>query len=62
MVAILVFVVFLAMIPETPRWLAARGMEPQAAAVLERIGGTTYATEQMQEIRSVVARGNGHVA
>ena len=51
MVAILVFVVFLYMIPETPRWLAARGMEPQALAVLDRIGGPEYAGQQMQEIR-----------
>ncbi|MHB8863953.1 MAG: sugar porter family MFS transporter [Pirellulaceae bacterium] len=51
MVAILVFLIFLIMIPETPRWLAARGLEPQAIAVLKRIGGVTYAREQIEEIR-----------
>jgi len=59
MVAILVFVVFLVMIPETPRWLAARGMEPQATAVLERIGGATYAAEQIQEIRASLREETG---
>ena len=50
------------MMPETPRWLAARGMEPQALAVLERIGGAEYAGQQMQEIRKSLSRGDGHVA
>ena len=52
MVAILIFVVFLYAVPETPRWLAARGMESQALAVLDRIGGAEYAEQQMKEIRN----------
>jgi sugar porter (SP) family MFS transporter len=59
MIAILVFVGFLVMIPETPRWLAARGMEPQAIAVLERIGGSAYAEQQIQEIRSSLCEETG---
>jgi SP family arabinose:H+ symporter-like MFS transporter len=59
MVAILVFVVFLFMVPETPRWLAARGMQPQALAVLERIGGVQYAQQQMREIRASLSEETG---
>lgn len=50
-VAVLVFLVFLVMIPETPRWLAARGRDEAAFTVLTRIGGTDYAQHQMGEIR-----------
>jgi MFS transporter, SP family, arabinose:H+ symporter len=50
-VVVLLFLVFLGMIPETPRWLAARGSEDEAMAVLERVGGPEYAREQMREIR-----------
>ncbi len=59
MVPILVFVVFLTMIPETPRWLAARGLEPQALAVLQRIGGAEYAEQQMGEIRESLSEETG---
>lgn len=51
LVAILIFVIFLLMVPETPRWLAARGLEPRALAVLARIDGHEYARTEMDEIR-----------
>ena len=50
-VAIAVFVVFLLMIPETPRWLGARGRDGEALAVLARIDGDEYAAREMDEIR-----------
>ncbi len=56
---ILAFVIFLCVVPETPRWLSARGMEPEALAVLERIGGAQYAGQQMQEIRKSLAAETG---
>ncbi len=59
MVAILVFVVFLLMIPETPRWLLANDRKPQALAVLERIGGTDHARQQLLEIQTSLSEETG---
>jgi sugar porter (SP) family MFS transporter len=45
-------VLFLAatfMAPESPRWLAARGRDRQARAVLERLGGRGYAEQVMSD-------------
>lgn len=58
-VPILVFVLFLYLIPDTPRWLAASGMMPEAEAVLERIGGPDYARQQIQEIGKSLATETG---
>ena len=44
---------------DSARWLAARGMEPQALAVLERIGGAEYADQQMREIRKSLSAETG---
>lgn len=46
-----VFGVFLFLVPETPRWLAARGRDQEALAVLTRIDGPEYAAREMEEIR-----------
>ena len=59
MVAILVFIVFLLAVPETPRWLAARGRQDEAFAILERIGGAQHAEQQMQEIRVSLSEETG---
>ncbi len=47
-----VFFLFVAMAPETPRFLAMKGKEHDAFAVLERIGGSTNAHVQLDEIRT----------
>ena len=54
MAAIALFVVFLALIPETPRWLAAQGRDEAARSVLARIGGGDYPERQMGEIRGAL--------
>ncbi len=59
LVAILGFLAFLVLVPETPRWLAAHGMESQALSVLERIGGMEYAQHQMQEIHASLSEETG---
>lgn len=37
-------------LPESPRWLCMRGKIPQAQGILERIGGSDYAMEEMNAI------------
>src|SRR5580765_3323205 len=46
----LVFLLFILIAPETPRFLAMTGKIQEAFALLERIGGTKAAQEQMLEI------------
>lgn len=47
-----IFFLFVSMAPETPRFLAMKRKEPEALAVLERIGGKTNALTQLDAIRS----------
>ncbi|HEY2169987.1 MAG TPA: sugar porter family MFS transporter, partial [Candidatus Angelobacter sp.] len=47
-----IFLLFVVLAPETPRFLAMKGNEDEAFALLERIGGTANARVQMDEIRS----------
>jgi MFS transporter, SP family, arabinose:H+ symporter len=47
-----VFFLFVFLAPETPRFLAMKGKEREALAVLERIGGVTNANAQLDAIRS----------
>ncbi len=51
MVPVLIFAAFLALVPETPRWLAARGRDEEALSVLARIDGADYARRELGEIR-----------
>lgn len=45
-----IFTVASAFLPESPRWLLHRGLQQRAAAVLERIGGRHYASEELAAI------------
>jgi sugar porter (SP) family MFS transporter len=47
-----VFLVGLFFIPETPRWLAAKGQWDRARAVLTNLGGPEYASEVISQMRS----------
>jgi MFS transporter, SP family, xylose:H+ symportor len=44
------------LVPESPRWLANRGLDAAARRTLARIGGEDYATQELREIQATVSR------
>lgn len=51
-------IVFLAsafLVPESPRWLAKRGLNAAARRILARIGGDGYANQELREIEATVS-------
>lgn len=50
----LLFLVGVAWLPESPRWLLTRDQHQKAAAILTRIGGSDYAKDTMQSIAQAV--------
>lgn len=49
-----IFVIASFALPESPRWLLARGDEASARSVLQRIGGTTYANAEVANIEAAL--------
>jgi sugar porter (SP) family MFS transporter len=47
----LLFLIATMFVPESPRWLALKGRQPQALRVLGRLGGEPYARRVMDEFR-----------
>jgi len=48
----IIFFVGLIFIPESPRWLVKAGFKEKARLVLERIGGTAFATAEISDIEN----------
>jgi sugar porter (SP) family MFS transporter len=48
------YLVALLFVPESPRWLALRGRDSEALAVLERVGGRERAADNLREIRAAI--------
>lgn len=53
------FLGLLHLVPESPRWLVQAGREPEARAILERIGDADHANREIAEVRSVLAEEEG---
>jgi MFS family permease len=53
------FIGLLFTVPESPRWLAQRGREPEARDILARVGGADHAESQLQAIRRVLGEEQG---
>ena len=53
------FFILATMIPESPRWLAMKGKDDAAFAVLSKIGGADYAYEELQAVKEANSRETG---
>jgi len=49
------FFVLMFFVPESVRWLVRNGEEEKAHKVLERIGGSSYATDQVREVKNTIS-------
>jgi SP family arabinose:H+ symporter-like MFS transporter len=59
MLPIIGFVILLALVPRSPRWLAEKGRFEEALTVLTRIEGNEYARQEMAEIKESIAEDTG---
>ena len=55
----LLFFVMLLLVPESPRWLAAKGKERKAAEILERVNGPKNAKKILGEIKDTLKEEKG---
>jgi len=53
----LLFLAATFLVPESPRWLAAKGRDQQAFRVLERLGGPTYARQVLDDFKAAGGAG-----
>lgn len=51
----LLFLAATFLVPESPRWLAAKGRDRQALSVLERLGGMAYADRVLKDFKTASA-------
>lgn len=49
----LLFFILSFVIPESPRWLSAKGKQTEAQAIFKKIGGDAYAQAALEEIRTI---------
>ncbi len=54
-----VFFLLATLIPESPRWLAMKGKDDAAFAVLSKIGGGDFAYEELQSVKEANSREKG---
>ncbi|HPO16294.1 MAG TPA: sugar porter family MFS transporter [Candidatus Hydrogenedentes bacterium] len=59
---VIVFVILLAMLPQSPRWLAQRGRYEEALAVLTKVDSPEFAKEEMIQIKSSLKEEKGSFA
>ena len=55
----LVFMLLLFAVPESPRWLAQRGRDGEAPAILEKVGGREHAVRELAAIRAGMQQEEG---
>jgi len=57
--SIVLFLAFVAGLPESPRWLATKERNEEALRVLTRMGGGEYARRELEQIRSSLQQESG---
>jgi len=58
-VPVLLFVLFLFVVPNSPRWLAEKGRQDEALGVLTRINGRQKAEEELKQINLSISQESG---
>lgn len=58
-VAVLVFLMFVFSLPQSPRWLAEKGRYAEALEVLTRVHGPEHAEQEIEEIRASLQQETG---
>ena len=61
MVVVILFAIFLFMLPQSPRWLVQKGRLDEAARVLDRIHGAGTAPAELREIKEAIAKESGGI-
>lgn len=56
---VVIFVILLAFLPPSPRWLAARGRNKEAFDVLAKVDGAAFAREEMKQIEAALTEDSG---
>ena len=59
---VVVFLVLLALLPQSPRWLAGRGRYDEALSVLTRVDGAEFAKNEMEQIKASLAEETGSIS
>jgi sugar porter (SP) family MFS transporter len=53
----ILFLLGMIIVPESPRWLISKGLKERARGILSRIGGESYAEEEIRDVSQTLSQG-----